>query len=83
MARSRSRAGGGSRRQAAGGGKREARAASRKKSPAPAAAVEVVEEEKGMGVDDGIAIVTAVMLVAGIVIIDMVMGKYLGGGTFF
>ena len=56
MARSRSRSSGGKK---AGGG----RQAKSKKKAAPVAEVEVVEESGGMGIDDGIPIITAVILI--------------------
>ena len=74
MARSRSRSKG-----------RAPRAKSRKSGSAPppaAAEVEIVEDEKGLGVEDGIVICTAVLLVVACLLVDMDMGKY-GKGIFF
>lgn len=75
MAPSRSKSGSGR------SGGRTPRATSRKKeAPAP---VEVVEEGKGLGIDDGIAIVTALLLVVSILLVDYDWGTHYGGGMFF
>ncbi len=77
MARSRSRSGGG----AAGG-----RQAKSRKKAAPAAAVaevEVVEEEGGMGIDDGVPIITSIVLLVAFVLVDYVLGNHYGEGLFF
>ena len=76
MARSRSR--GGSSRS------RGQRSQSRKAPTTRAAAqpVEVVEEEKGLGIDDGIVIMSTVLLVVAWLLIDYDKGRY-GAGLFF
>ena len=77
MARSsRARSGGGASR---GGSK----ATSRKTAAAPVAAVEVVEEKKGMGIDDGIPILTAVVLLTAFLFVDYLRGTQYGEGMFF
>ena len=76
MARSRSRKGAG----AKSGGRQ---AKSRKAAPAPVADVEVVEEEGGMGIDDGIPIITGVLLLVAFVLVDYVLGNHYGEGMFF
>jgi len=77
MARSRSR-GAGARK----GG--EARSSKSKKKAAPAAAeVEVVEEAGGMTIDDGIPMVTTLILLVAIVLTDYVLGTHYGEGLFF
>ena len=81
MARS-SRARGGK----GGGGRRQAapKATSRKaKKAAPVAEVEVVEEKKGMGIDDGLPIITFLILVAAVLMMDYVAGTNYEGGLFF
>ena len=79
MARSRSRssAGKGAPRAAKGGAKRAAKS---KKAAAPAVAeVEGGEEEKGMGIDDGVVLMTTVLLVVAFVMVDYVLGSHYGG----
>ena len=44
---------------------------------------EVVEEEGGMGIDDGIAILTTVVLIAAILLVDYWQTLFADGGTFF
>ena len=62
--------------------KREPKATSRKSKKA-AAEVEVVEEaEEGGGLDTGIAVITAVMLLVAILFVDAHLGQY-GAGMFF
>lgn len=78
MARSRTRSGGGG-RKAAGGG----RQAKSRKAAAPVAEVEVVEEEGGMGIDDGIPIITGVLLLVAFIMVDYVLGTDYGTGMFF
>ena len=75
MAKSRARSGGG--RGSA------AKAKSRKSAPAPVAEVEVVEEKKGMGIDDGIPIMTTIILVVAFLFVDYVRGANYGEGLFF
>lgn len=74
MARSRSRSG--------GGGRQQPKAKSRK-SAAPAAEVEVVEESGGLSIDDGIPIVTTLLLITAFVLVDYVLGTQYGAGMFF
>jgi len=47
------------------------------------AAVEVVEEKKGMGIDDGIPILTAVVLLTAFLFVDYLRGTQYGEGMFF
>lgn len=71
--------------QGGGRGGREARATSKKSAPAaaPVAEVEVVEEGKGLGIDDGIVLMTTVVLVIAFFITDYVLGTDYGKGLFF
>ena len=55
----------------------------KEKKAAPAAEVEVVEEGKGMGMEDGMVIVTTVVLIATILMVDYHMSSYFQKGTFF
>lgn len=55
----------------------------KEKKAAPAAEVEVVEEGKGMGMEDGMVIVTTVILIATILMVDYHMASYFQDGTFF
>lgn len=86
MARSRSRSQGsrkqGSRAQAGGSSSRGKTSARSRKSAAPAD-VEVVEESAGMGIDDGIIIMTTVVLAAAVLAIDYVRGAFYDTGMFF
>jgi hypothetical protein len=78
MARSRSR-GAGARK---GGG--ESRSTKSKKKAAPAVAeVEVVEESAGLSIDDGIPMVTTLVLLVAILVTDYVLGTHYGEGLFF
>ncbi len=86
MARSRSR-GAGARK---GGG--ESRSTKSKKKAAPAVAeVEVVEEidpdlvvpDPGLSIDDGIPMVTTLVLLVAILVTDYVLGTHYGEGLFF
>lgn len=78
MARSRSR-GAGARK---GGG--EPRSTKSKKKAAPAVAeVEVVEESAGLSIDDGIPMVTTLVLLVAILVTDYVLGTHYGEGLFF
>ena len=45
--------------------------------------VEVVEEAGGIDWDTGVSLVTAVILIAALVILDYEMGRNLGGGILF
>lgn len=74
MARSRARA-------ASTGASRRQTARSRKDSSAPE--VEVVEEEAGMGIDDGILIVTTIVLLTACLMVDYANGTLFGKGMFF
>jgi len=78
MARSKSRTGGTRR----GAEARQSSARSRK-SAAPVAEVEVVEESGGLTIDDGIPIITTVLLVAAILFVDYALGTQYGAGKFF
>jgi hypothetical protein len=79
MARSRSRSSGD------GGKGRQAkpRAVSSRKGAAPVAEVEVVEESGGLTIDDGIPIITTVLLVAAFLLVDYALGAQYGEGMFF
>jgi hypothetical protein len=77
MARSRSRG------KSGGGGGRNAQAKSRKEAPAKEAAVEVVEEGGGLGIDDGIVIVTAILFLAACLLLDKEMAGNYGSGWIF
>ena len=83
MARSRSRSTSRSTRasKASGGGDRKARSKSTRS--APVAEIEVVEEGGGMGIDDGIALVTTLVLMAAVLLVDYELGTHYGGGMFF
>ena len=63
-------------------GKASSRSQSRK-STAGAADIEIVEEEQGLGIEDGIVLMTAIILVAAIIMVDMNLGQNLGAGMFF
>ena len=77
MARSRSKSGSG------GSGRRTPRATSRKQEAPATASVEVVEEGKDLGLDDGIAIVTALLILVAILLVDYDLGTHYGRGVFF
>jgi hypothetical protein len=77
MARSRSRSGGGAKKKGAD------RQAKSRKAAAPVAEVEVVEEEGGMSIDDGIPIITGLLLLVAFVLVDYVLGVHYGEGMFF
>ena len=70
MARSRGRSGSG-------------RSSSRRSAQPEAAEVEVVEEEGGMGIDDGIIIMTTLLLLAAVLFMDYSRGKFYGEGMLF
>jgi len=57
-----------------------AKTAPRATAPAP---VEIVEEEKGLGIDDGIIILTTLMLLVAVLMIDYNRGKQYGEGILF
>jgi hypothetical protein len=75
MARSRKKSGG-------LGASRAPRSQSRKKPTPIAVEVEVVEEEKGLGMEDAVIIVTTIILLVAFLMIDKDRGKY-GEGLFF
>ena len=55
-----------------------------KAAPAPVVdEIEIVEEEGGMGVDDGIVIITTIMLLVGFLMLDYHRGKHYGEGMMF
>jgi hypothetical protein len=76
MARSRSRSAG-------KGGDARASRSSKSKKPAAVAEVEVVEESAGLTIDDGIPMITTLLLVAAILVTDYVLGTHYGEGLFF
>ena len=45
--------------------------------------VEIVEEDRGLGIDDGIAIVTTIVLLVSIGMVDYASGKFFDSGWFF
>jgi len=65
------------------GGASKSKATSRKSAPAPVAEVEVVEEKKGMGIDDGIPLMTAVLLLTAFLLVDYLRGSHFDEGMFF
>ena len=79
MARSRSR----------GASRRPTKATSRKaKEPKKAkekatAGVEIVEEGKGLNIDDGVVIATTLIFIAALVMIDRELGLHYGTGLLF
>ena len=58
-------------------------AAKAPRAAAPAASVEIVEEEKGLGIDDGILGLTTIVLLAAFLMLDYHRGKNYGEGMFF
>jgi hypothetical protein len=50
---------------------------------APAAEVEVVEEKRGMGWEDGVAVITTIVIVVAILCVDYDLGHKFGAGMFF
>ena len=70
MARSKGRSGGG-------------RSSNRRSAKTEAAEVEVVEEEGGMGIDDGIIIMTTLLLLTAVLFMDYTRGKFYGEGMLF
>lgn len=80
MARSKGRSGGKGRNSGGSARKSTSRAAA---AEPVADEIEVVEEEGGMGIDDGIAIMTFLLLLAGFLFIDYARGKYHGEGMMF
>jgi hypothetical protein len=69
--------------------KSRSRASSRKpasqsrKSTDQAAEIEVVEEEGGLGIEDGVVLGTTLLLVVAILLIDRNLGVNFGQGMFF
>jgi hypothetical protein len=61
---------------------RQTRATSRKKTAVATADAEIVEDAGGMGMEGGIAVITAVVLFVGCLFLDYQLGAY-GGGVFF
>ncbi len=62
---------------------RDTKARSRKAAPAPALEVEVVEEEKGLGIDEGLIILTTLVFLAAVLVTDYALGTHYGEGLFF
>lgn len=79
MARSRARSSGSRHRGAST--KREPKARS-KRAAVVEAEVEVVEEGKGLGIDEGVILVTTILLLAAILVTDHILGGY-AAGLFF
>jgi len=77
MASSRSRSRGGA------SSSRPSKAKSRKSAAPAAAEVEVVEEAGGLTIDDGIPILTTILLLVAFVLVDYVLGTDYGAGMFF
>jgi len=50
---------------------------------AAVATVEIVEEEKGLGIDDGIIVLTTIVLLAAFLMLDFHRGKNYGEGMLF
>ncbi len=73
-----------SKARSGGSGRRpQQKATSRKAAAAPVAEVEVVEEKKGMGIDDGIPILTTILLLVAVLVVDYIRGAKFDGGLFF
>lgn len=51
--------------------------------PAKGGDVEVVEEAGGMDLDTGVGIVTALLLIAALLLLDYELGRSLGAGIVF
>lgn len=63
---------------------RDTKARSRKAAAAPVVAeVEVVEEGRGLGIDEGVIILTTLCFLAAVLITDYALGTYYGEGLFF
>lgn len=58
---------------------RETKVTSRKAADAPV----VVDDAKGMTFNDGLVIVTTLLLLTAIVLTDYLLGKHFGSGLFF
>lgn len=71
------------RRGAKAAPERDTRARSRKAAPVPAAEVEVVEEGRGLGIDEGIIILTTLCFLAAVLVTDYALGTHYGAGLFF
>ena len=50
---------------------------------AAVATVEIVEEEPGLGIDDGIIMMTTIVLLAAFLMLDYHRGKHYGEGMLF
>lgn len=72
-----------SRKSSAGSKSRATRSQSRKSSAPAVAEVEVVEEDRGLGLDDGLMILTAVLLLAGCLLLDYARASHYGEGLIF
>jgi hypothetical protein len=59
------------------------RAARSRKAPVAVDEVEVVEEEAGLGIDEGVIIVSTLCFLAAILVTDYALGTYYNGGWFF
>ena len=81
MARSRSRTSSRPSRSSKGAGERQA--SSKSPRSKPAAEIEVVEEGGGMGIDDGIAIITTIVLLVAVLLVDYELGTNYGEGMVF
>lgn len=62
---------------------RDTKARSRKAAPAPALEVEVVEEERGLGIDEGLIILTTLIFLGAVLVTDYALGTHYGVGLFF
>lgn len=69
------------RAQKGGGGRSSTRSKSKKAAPAEIAEVEVVEEAGGMGIGEGILIMTFIILTAAAVMTDYALSITEGSGT--
>jgi hypothetical protein len=79
MAKSRSRA---------TASRRQTKATSRKakepkKAKEKAQSAEIVEEGRGLGIDDGVVIATTLLFLAALVMIDRELGVHYGAGLLF
>jgi hypothetical protein len=71
-------------RRGAAASDRETTARSRMAAPAKVVAeVEVVEEGRGLGIDEGIIILTTLFFLAAVLITDYARGVHYGEGLFF
>ena len=65
------------------GGKSAKKSRKSKKAEVSADEVEVVEESKSLGIDDGMVIVTTLVLIAAFVFTDYLLGVDYAKGWFF